>query len=479
MRILMAASEVAPFAKTGGLSDVLGALPAALAKLGEEVAVVLPKYRSVHAPSAKRIWDVMQVAPATSTTLPASPARYAAIDEVVEHGVRIFLVDCPALYDRAGIYNDGGDNYPDNHIRFAALCRATLGIARDIFVPDVIHAHDWQTGLLAPLLRAATLEHPSLIRTRSVYTIHNLGYQGNFLSQVMGELALPPALFHVEGLEFWDQVSFMKSGIVWSDAVTTVSPTYAAEIQTPEYGFGMDGVLRDHASKLHGILNGVDYSVWDPTIDPHLAAPYSEIDLSGKAVCKKGLLREMGLPFDSAADLSRPLIGIVSRFAEQKGFDLIEAIAPWLMTQNIGLVVLGSGDAGTQNMFRDLAAAHPDKVAVRIGYNDALAHRIEAGADIFLMPSRYEPCGLNQIYSLRYGTVPVVRATGGLDDTVDEWTGFKFRPYRPEALQSAIVDALTIFDSPESWTALVRRGMRKDYSWGASAKAYQKLYESL
>jgi len=461
MKILMVASEAAPYAKTGGLGDVMGSLPAALAALGDEVAVVIPKYRTVSAPDSRRIWDDL--------TVQAGTHRYsAAIDEVVLNRVRYLLVDCPALYGRpGGIYG-----HVDDHVRYAALNHAALGIARLIFRPNIVHAHDWQTGLLAPFLRVNFAGDPALLGTRCVFTIHNLGYQGNFHAGVATELGIGPTLYHPAGLEFWSQISFMKAGIVWADAVTTVSPTYAREIQTPEFGFGMDGVLRAHAGKLTGILNGVDYSIWNPETDPFLPAHFSAADLSGKLASKRALLEEMSLP-----DLpSRPLIGIISRFAEQKGFDLVAGIVPWLMTQDVALVVLGSGDTHTETMFRALAATHPDKVAAFIGYNDGLAHRIEAGADMFLMPSRYEPCGLNQIYSLRYGTSPIVRATGGLDDTVDRSTGFKFRDYTPAALQGAISDALTAFRSQENWTQRILRGMNRDFSWNASARAYRKLY---
>jgi starch synthase len=291
----------------------------------------------------------------------------------------------------------------------------------------------------------------------------------------MQEVGLDPVLYHTEGLEFNGMISFLKGGIVFSDAVTTVSPTYAREIQTPEYGFGFDGLLRSRNYKLHGILNGVDYTEWSPETDSNLPAHFSSEELSGKAECKRQLLAEMGLPYDAA----RPLIGIVSRFADQKGFDLVAEIAAPLADENVGVAVLGSGDKRFEDMFRQFNAARPDKFGVRIGYDDALAHRIEAGSDMFLMPSRYEPCGLNQIYSLRYGTVPIVRATGGLDDTVDSTTGFKFDEYSPRALAEAIGEALQAYQFRDRWTERMRRGMAKDFSWDASAAEYQGLYAEL
>lgn len=464
MKILMVASEAAPFAKTGGLADVLGSLPAALVRLGDEAGVVLPKYRAAITDGAEPAYLAMP--------LWVGPHHFRVdILQLIHRGVKYFFVDCPLLYDRADIYGA----YPDNHIRFALLCQAALGVARHLFRAKVLHAHDWQAGLLAPYLRTKFASDPTFLGVRSLLTIHNLGYQGNFPRAALADLGLDPGLYHPGGLEFWGDVSFLKAGIVWSDAINTVSPTYAREIQTPEYGFGMDGLLHIHANKLSGILNGVDYEEWNPETGPHQAAAYSARDLSGKLASKKALLEEVGLP----PNISRPLIGIVSRFADQKGFDLVEEIAPWLADQDAAMVALGSGQKKFEDMFRALADSWPDRFAVQIGYDDALAHRIEAGADMFLMPSQYEPCGLSQIYSLRYGTVPIVRATGGLDDTVDQETGFKFAEYTAEALMSAIQQALKAFAHRDEWTARMRRGMAKDFSWEASAAAYRSLYASL
>ena len=463
-RILMVTSEAAPFAKTGGLADVLGALPPALAKIGEEVAVIMPRYGSVPLTGAELILPVMP--------LTVGPRSFtAALYQIQREGVRYLLVDCPPLFVRAGIYNEWGAEYLDNHIRFAALNVAALEIAREVFPTDIFHAHDWPAGLLAPYLAA----DPALPRAKCVFTIHNLGYQGNFPGYLLADLGLSSALFNPQGLEFWGEVSFIKAGIVWADAITTVSPTYAKEIQTPEFGHGLDGVLRDRADKITGILNGVDYEEWNPETDPHLVDHFSAKDLSGKRVAKRALLKALKL----LPDMKRPLIGIVSRFASQKGFDLVEAIAPELAKMDLALAVLGSGDTNVEKMFLSLAAAHPEKFAVRIGYDNQLAHRIEAGADMFLMPSHYEPCGLNQMYSLRYGTVPIVRATGGLDDTVDETTGFKFREYTPEALLGAINEARAAWQNRDRWLERMRRGMAKDFSWDAAAAGYQRLYRSL
>jgi starch synthase len=464
VKILMVASEATPFAKTGGLADVLGALPPALVRLGNEVGVVLPKYRVAETHGADRVWRAMP--------LWVGPHAYQVdLYRLTHRGVRYFFVDCPPLYDRPEIYGD----YPDDHIRFALLNQAALGIARHVFRPAVLHAHDWQAGLVAPYLRTMLAGDPTFYGIRTLLTIHNLGYQGNFPAAAFADLGLDAGHYHPGGLEFWNRVSFLKGGIVWSDAVNTVSPTYAREIQTPEYGFGMDDLLRTHSQKLSGILNGVDYSEWNPETGPFQVAHYSARDFSGKLATKEALLGEVGLP----PNAKRPLIGIVSRFADQKGFDLLEGIARWLAQQNVAMVALGSGQKIYEDMFRQLAALRPEKFAVRIGYDDALSHRIVAGADMFLMPSQYEPCGLSQMYSLRYGTVPIVRATGGLDDTVDQETGFKFTDYTPEALQDAVERALRSFGNRESWAARMRRGMAKDFSWDASAREYQRLYGSL
>lgn len=464
----MVTSEATPFAKTGGLADVLGALPPALAKLGEEVAVVMPRYGSVPLAGAELIMPALPL-----TVGPRSFA--AALYQAQREGVRYLFVDCPPLYARAGIYNEWGAEYLDNHIRFAALNLAALEIARKLFPTDIFHAHDWPAGLLAPYLRETFAADPALTGTKCVFTIHNLGYQGNFPGYLLRDVGLNAGLFHPQGLEFWGELSFLKAGIVWSDAITTVSPTYAKEIQTPEYGHGLDGVLRDRADKITGILNGVDYTEWNPEDDPHLTNRFSAKDLSGKRLAKRALLKSLKL----LPDMKRPLIGIVSRFASQKGFDLVEAIAPQLAEMDLAIAVLGSGDPHIEKMFRGMADAHPEKFALRIGYDNRLSHNIEAGSDMLLMPSRYEPCGLNQMYSLRYGTVPIVRSTGGLADTIDETTGFKFSEYTPEALLSAIEEARAAWQNRDQWVERMRRGMAKDFSWDVSAAAYQRLYRSL
>lgn len=471
MNILMIGSEATPFAKTGGLADVLGALPAALAERGERVAVVLPAYRENRYPQPTReayrgMW--IPIGPGYTVDIQQTFVR------VGERGVDYYFVQCPPLYDRDGIYGTTAGDFPDNHLRFAVLAMAALGVARHLFRPDILHMHDWQAALAPVYIREHFRGDPTFIGVKALLTIHNLGYQGLFGPEVLPQIALPATLLNPYQLEFFGRVNFLKAGIAGSDAISTVSKGYAREIQTPEYGFGLDGFLRRHGP-VTGIVNGVDYNEWNPEHDPHLARNYSPGDLSGKHFCKQALLAEYGLPRDNP---DRPLLAIISRFAAQKGFDILADAASRLLAEDLNLVILGSGDLPYETMFRALAASYPDKVGLRVGYDTGLSHRIEAGADMFLMPSRYEPCGLNQIYSLKYGTVPVVRATGGLDDTIEDGTGFKFRDYSGEALLEAVRQALRVFPTA-SWTRMMRRGMEKDFSWSASAGEYVELYRRL
>ncbi|HVV46632.1 MAG TPA: glycogen synthase GlgA [Bryobacteraceae bacterium] len=476
-RVMMVSSEVSPWARSGGLADVLGALPGALAELGYEVAVVVPRYMNAADAPASRITDSLPV-PFGATRIPVGV--WAGTKEIGPGSVTHYFVENAELYGPEGrgpgLYGDQHGDYPDNHIRFAVFSRAALEISRRIFHADVFHCHDWQAALLPVYLRETLAGDPDFAGARTLFTIHNLGYQGLFPASRFGEIGLPQHLFNPEQLEFWGQINFLKAGIVFSDAVSTVSRRYAEEIQTEPFGFGLDGLLRHRAAVLSGILNGVDYSRWNPATDPHIAANYSPENLAGKLECKRALLKEMGLP-ESMMD--RPLIGIVSRFAEQKGFDLLAPVAERIFARGAGLIVLGDGDTAPEQMFLGFARDFPNQAAVRLGFNDPLAHRIEAGSDIFLMPSRYEPCGLNQIYSLKYGTVPVVRATGGLDDTIDESTGFKFHDYNGDALLKAVAWACDAWESREEWAARMVRGMRKDFSWEPSARAYSELYQRL
>jgi len=472
LRILFVASEGLPYSKTGGLADVIEGLSRALAELGHEVAVVLPRYRGT-----KTATLVMP-----SLTIPMGPRlRFPAIaDGALLEGVRYFFVDDPGYFDREGIYGGSAGDYPDNAERYTELCRAAIEIAKHVWPADVIHCHDWQTALVPVLLRSSYLDDPAMKDVPVVFTIHNIGYQGLFGKEVLERAGIPLILFQPGGIEFFDKVNFLKGGLVYSDYVTTVSPTYAREIQTPEYGFGLDGVARNRKDRLVGILNGVDYAVWSPETDTFITMKYSAKDLAGKQVCKQELRETFGLADDN---LARPVLGIVSRFANQKGFDLIAEKAHELMREDISMVVLGTGERKYEEFFRALAEAYPGRVGVKIAYDDALAHKIIAGADMFLMPSRYEPCGLSQIYSLKYGTVPIVRATGGLDDTVENFdvehgtgTGFKFAEYSGAALLYAVKQALHHYMDETIWKRIQLNGMAKDFSWKASAAEYAKLY---
>src|SRR5690242_19224316 len=412
MRITFAASEGVPYSKTGGLADVVGALPKALAALGHEISVFLPKYKQ------SRLKQEHVVIP--NLTIPmADHLLFCQIVDGGKHdGVQFYFVDHPEFAFRDGLYGDSRGDYPDNAERFTMFCRAVIEASKRFGPPDVFHVHDWQAALIPVLLRNQYASDMDFSRTGAVLTIHNIGYQGIFPKSVMPKLLLPWTLFTMDRLEFYDKVNFLKGGIVYADYVTTVSRTYAREIQTKEYGFGLADTVRAKRDRVVGIVNGVDYGEWNPETDRYIPATFSTSDLSGKEKCKLALLDEYGIP-KSKADW--PVVGVISRFAAQKGFDLMEAALPQLLTEDLVLLVLGTGDVHYESMFRTLHKRFPDRLCVKIAYDNRLAHLVEAGSDIFLMPSHYEPCGLTQIYSMRYGTVPVVRATGGLEDTVEQW----------------------------------------------------------
>ena len=477
MQIVFAASEAAPFAKTGGLADVVDALPREVARQGHQVSVFLPLYSSVRSHIDKEIKYAVR-----SITIPFPHGnRFAGIvNGGSREGVQYYFVDCPEFFDRQGLYGNNGDSYADNAERFGLFCRAVLEAAKILGVPDVFHVHDWQAALLSVLLRTVYRTDPLLEKAAAVLTIHNAGYQGWFPPSTTEQLLLPWELFTYDKLEQFNTFSFLKGGAVYSDLITTVSPSYAGEIQTPEYGNGLDGSLRERSADLRGILNGVDYNEWDPATDGNLAAHFNPLDLSGKRDCRKDLLHAFGLEVSDET----PVIGICSRFASQKGFDLLEQIAGRLAERDVAVVALGTGEPYYEKFFRDFAFANASRFSVQIRYDDAMAHKIEAGSDIFLMPSRFEPCGLNQIYSLKYGTVPVVHATGGLDDTVEEWnpsqktgTGFKFKQYEAQAFLDAVDRALSAFYDKAQWLKLMENGMAQNFSWEKPAEEYIRAYE--
>jgi starch synthase len=474
VRILFVASEGLPFSKTGGLADVVEALPKALVAQGHEVAVVLPRYRGTKASAV--------VMP--SLTIPmANRLRFPAVmDGTQISGVRYFFVDDPAYFDRDGIYATSAGDFADNAERYSEFCRATIEIVKHVWPADVFHCHDWQTALVPVLLRTLYGDDPLVRDIPVVFTIHNMGYHGLFKTDVLESAGIPLAVYHPAGMEFYGNVNFLKGGLIYSDYLTTVSRRYALEIQTPEYGYGLDGVVRSRADRIVGILNGVDYSAWSPDRDKFIPMKYSPKDMSGKHVCKQALLELYGI---APEHLARPVIGIVSRFADQKGFDLIAEKALELMKEDVSLVVLGSGERKYEELFQAMANTFPGRVGVKIVYDNEIAHKIEAGADMFLMPSRYEPCGLNQIYSLKYGTVPIVRATGGLDDTVEPFdlehgtgTGFKFAEYSGAAMMYAIRQALHHCTDERIWRRIQLNGMAKDFSWKGPAAEYAKVYEA-
>ncbi len=473
LKVCFVTSEMTPFMKTGGLADVSASLPRALAHLGHHVTVFLPRYGPIPFPPGEF---------AGSVHVPVDPVHRSAgfYRLSLEDGVEVVFIEHPAFFDRPLPYGVGNDDYADNRLRFAFLSRASLEYLRSRGQrPDVFHAHDWQTGLVPVYLKAFYWDDPALYRSPTLFTIHNLAYQGNFGGDTLDVLGLPWHLGSEDALGHHGAVSYMKAGIQFSEVVNTVSPRYAQEIQRKETGYGLDAVLRARGGDLVGSLNGVDYSEWDPRHDPHIAARYGPEDLAGKADCKGDLLRSFSLPEEPRL----PVVGIVSRLVAQKGFDIV--VGAWydLLQRPIRMVVLGTGEPAVEAGFRALAERAPDRFAVRLGYNEALAHKVIAGSDVFLMPSRYEPCGLTQMYSLRYGTVPVVRATGGLADTVEPWdavsgrgTGFRFDTPDGTGLIWALDQALGAMKDGAAWHRLMRNGMARDFSWDRSAEQYVEAY---
>jgi starch synthase len=465
LSLLFVAPECAPLTKTGGLGDVCGALPPALRGLGVDVRILIPGYRNVLEKTSFR--DSGQEVARLSLLGFELRLLAASIGSVP-----YLVIDCPQLYARGGgpYQNAQGEDWPDNGLRFGLLSKvaAELGSERSPLPwrADVVHCNDWPAAL-APVFLAGQAQ-----RARTVMTIHNLAFQGNFDAGLVGRLGIAPGHFSMQGLEFYGRMSFLKGGIAYCDAVTTVSPTYAQEIQTPELGCGMDGLLRGRREVLAGILNGIDTVAWNPAVDPLIAGRYDASSLERKKANKRALQQRIGLPVDGDV----PLFGQVGRLTEQKGSDLVAGAAAELASMG-QLVVLGSGDRGHERALRGIAAQHPGRIAVQVGFDEQLAHLIEAGADLFLMPSRYEPCGLNQMYSQRYGTPPIVRATGGLADTVEDGvTGFVFEEASSPALVAAVRRALAAYREPGRWQRLQRAGMVRDFSWSAAARRYADLY---
>jgi starch synthase len=473
LNILIASSEVVPYAKTGGLADVAGSLPKALTRLGQQVRVIMPRYHVESIISrGERLPGEIEVPFDFGT-------RRAAVYVDRSGEAPVYFIDAPEYFARGKLYGE----YDDGE-RFAFFSRAVIELAKALGERfDIIHLNDWMTGLLPAYLKTVYADDPFFAETRTLFTIHNIAFHGLFSRELLAKAGLPDWLYRTDGgVEFYGAASSLKAGLVFSDAISTVSPRYSHEIQTPEFGERFDGLLRSRSRDLFGILNGIDYDEWNPETDPLIAARYSMNDLSGKLACKQDLLRSFGLP----DDLDRPLVGSISRLSEQKGFDLILDVLRPLLERGAIFVLLGSGADYYERHFQTARNERPGQVGVYFGFSNDLAHKIEAGADMFMMPSRFEPCGLNQMYSLRYGTVPIVRAAGGLDDTVQNFdrttrsgNGFKFYEYESWRLLEKIYEALLVYADRHLWRTLMQNGMRADYSWSVSARRYVELYERL
>jgi len=486
LKIVMLAAEASPLAKVGGLGDVIAALPKALEQLGAQVSVVIPAYRSIRTDAAAV--HPCKAVPGFDVAM-ASSVQSAEILQARLSGtqVDVYLIASRNYFDRDGIYTDPatGEGYPDDAERFTFFMKSALELLVRIGKSvDVIHCHDSQTALVPAMLKLNYQGHPFFSKAGTLFTIHNLAYQGIYPRKALDHAGISPDHFYPQSpFEYWGQVNFMKAGIAFADKVNTVSRTYAREILSdPEFGFGLEGVLQSRAADVSGIVNGIDYDEWNPEADPLIAARYSIRDRSGKKRCKEDLQRRFRLPVAPAV----PLLGIVSRMVDQKGFDLLAEAMGSLMALNLQLVILGTGQKKYHSIFRQIASRYPGRVGVELSFDNELAHKIEAGCDMFLMPSKFEPCGLNQLYSLRYGTIPIVRKTGGLADTVIQFdggggtgTGFSFSQYSPEAMLAAIRQALTVYDDAGAWEALIVRAMSQDWSWSRSAGQYLQLYQNI
>jgi starch synthase len=479
MRILMASSEVHPYSKTGGLGDMVAGLAKTLAKQGHHVGIVTPLYRGIR----EKHSDIRRVDWQMSVQLGKRKVAGELWVQEPMPGLTLYFVGQPEFFNRQGIYSEGGSDYGDNAERFIFFSKAVLHLARYLpWRPEVIHVHDWQVGMVPLLLRherqASGWQSPPPV----MLTIHNLAYQGTFAATAFQLTNLPLPQFNIHTAEFYGAMDCLKAGIATADVITTVSPRYAREITTEEFGCGLDGLLRERIKALHGVLNGVDYEEWNPGADAHLSANYSVKALAGKQQVKAALQGEVGLP----GRPNVPLFGTITRLAEQKGVDLLVPALDEMLAQNeMQFVLLGSGEQRYERALHNLEKKHPGKVAIRIGYNHALSHRIEAACDFYLMPSRFEPCGLNQLYSLRYGTIPVVRAVGGLDDSVvdaqesaQQATGIKFAEYSPAALAHAIRKALALYAAPAAFERFRLNAMAADFSWDQTAKRYLELYSA-
>jgi len=477
LKILMVASEVLPYAKTGGLADVVRSLSSVLAERGHQATIVLPYYREVQ----KRFPEIEPVGVNVRIDMSGRMEIAKALRHSVSHNLTAYFVANDKYYDRDELYGDASGDYEDNAERFIFFDRAVVAICEAMnYRPDIVHCHDWHTGLVTLYIKENRLQKDGFWNGSAlVFTIHNIGYQGVFGGDSLHLTDLDSSYFNPQGIEFFGKINLMKAGILYADRINTVSKRFAEEIQTEELGYGLDGVLRERRKALTGILNGVDYSEWSPETDRYIKRNYTKQDLSGKRECKRELIEIFRLE----ADLNTPLIGFVSRMTRQKGIDILIEAIPQIVKMHAGLVVLGKGEETYVEKIEEMGRTFRGKIGVKIAFDNALAHKIEAGCDIFLMPSMYEPCGLNQMYSLRYGTVPVVRATGGLDDTVREFStrtlegnGFRFRPYTARSMLHALKKTIGFYRDALMWRRIMKNGMKEDFSWDSSAKRYERLY---
>lgn len=479
MKIAMLSSEVVPFAKTGGLADVVGALPKFLSRAGAEVRVITPLYRE----TKKKNLPLRPVSQAIGIDWLGKNDRFTVFEHR-EDGVTFLFVERDDYFDRDFLYGTPQGDYPDNGERFAFFSKAALETLKSTgFRPDVVHAHDWQSAVTLAFLKFAYDQDPFFAHTRSLLTIHNLAYQGLFDPELLGLIGLPERLLSMEEMEFYGKISFLKAGILYATAVNTVSPRYSQEIQTPEFGCRLDGLLRRRSASVHGILNGVDYAGWSPATDKFLARPFDPTYIDGKKECKKDVLQAFSL--DAGKD-DAPLIGMVSRLAGQKGFDILCEALDGIFETGARLVILGTGEEVYHKALTAAREKYPRSFGLKIAFDEAVSHKIYAGCDMFLIPSRYEPCGLTQMYALKYGTIPIVRATGGLEDTVQEFNaaamtgnGFKFSDYSAAALLGALRKAVSLYRLPVRWRALIQTAMSCDFSWDRSAREYIRLYQRL
>jgi starch synthase len=476
MRVLLASSEVHPYSKTGGLADMVGALAKSLGRAGHQTGVVTPLYRGIR----KRFPQLRQLDWILDLPLGAARAQGAVWLHEISDQLTIYFIEQPDFFDRAALYGEGGDDYPDNAERFVFFAKAVVNLARYLpWKPELVHVHDWQAGLVPVLILNESSRAGWGSAARTCLTIHNLAYQGFFPRAKYDLTNLPPEYFHINGVEFYGGMNCLKSGIAYADLITTVSPRYAREITTEQFGCGLDSILRRRHDRLMGILNGVDYDEWKTVGNPHLKHAYDVNDLSGKLAEKLDLQEELGL----ARNPSVPLFSNITRLADQKGVAIQLGALEEMLSSEMQFMLLGSGSPSYEKAYQKLARRFPGKVAVRIGYDPGLAHRMEAGADFFLMPSQFEPCGLNQMYSLRYGAIPIVRITGGLDDSVidiaedpENANGIKFREYSARALAKAIRKALVLHRTPDLFEHYRLNGMRADFSWVKTTREYEKAY---